>query len=241
MNTLAWLRGAVGACRGTIIHPQWLSDRFHLLSRTTLGEISNAVVVDVGCGRSDNCRWLGQHNILYRLDYPATNGRYENAPDIYGDACRLPVKTATIDAILMLEVLEHVADAEAALDEIRRVLRPGGKIYLSVPFIYPLHDQPFDYRRFTIYGLRQMLKNRGLHIEREIQHGNSLIVALQVFNLALVEVVRNLSRNHGVGALAFAILIYPMMLVANILALPFLQNQSLEAACFGYFIVARNE
>lgn len=240
MKALVWLYSAIGKCRGTIVHPQWLSDRFHLLSRAQLQAISNAVVVDVGSGRSDNRRWLGQHNVFYRLDYPATNNRYDNTPDIYGDACRLPLKSASVDALLLLEVLEHVADAETALNEIRRVLRPNGCIYLSVPFVYPLHDQPFDYRRFTIHGLRQMLQSRGLHIECEIPHGNSMLVALQMFNLALLEAIRNLSGKHVAAALALAMLSYPVMLTTNLLALPFLRNRSLRSSCFGYFIVARN-
>jgi len=62
----------------------------------------------------------------------------------------------TVDAIFCLEVLEHVASPEAAAASIRRVLRPGGLLIGSTPFLLGIHDQPHDYYRYTFHGLRHL-------------------------------------------------------------------------------------
>ncbi len=66
----------------------------------------------------------------------------------------------------MLEaVLEHVADADATLQEARRVLVPGGRLYVDVPFIQGYHEAPDDHRRFTRNGLRVELRRHGFDVE----------------------------------------------------------------------------
>jgi SAM-dependent methyltransferase len=61
------------------------------------------------------------------------------------------------DFVLASSVLEHIFDFEAAIQGINRVLRKGGEARIRVPFLYPLHDEPGDYWRFTEHALRVML------------------------------------------------------------------------------------
>ena len=56
-------------------------------------------------------------------------------------------------------VLEHVFDVRAAVDSMRRALRPGGKVLIAVPHIYPYHDEPIDFWRFTEYSLRELCRD----------------------------------------------------------------------------------
>lgn len=62
------------------------------------------------------------------------------------------------DNVFCSQVLEHVDDYMKAISEIRRVLKPKGILILSVPFTWQLHGEPNDYRRFTPYGIKEMLK-----------------------------------------------------------------------------------
>ena len=144
--------------KGTILHPQWLTDRFHPISRRHLREIQRCVVLDIGSGSSSHEGLLGSTNSLYRLDYPETNRRYGESPDVYADASSLPIRSGSVDVVLLLEVLEHIPQHLQALREIHRVLKPGGSFCTSIPFIYPIHDAPNDYRRFTIHGVRLLLR-----------------------------------------------------------------------------------
>lgn len=66
------------------------------------------------------------------------------------------------DTILLLDVLEHIAEPAVLLGEVDRLLRPGGKLILTVPFLYPVHAQPYDFHRYTRYGLEHYLGKTSL-------------------------------------------------------------------------------
>lgn len=227
--------------KNTLLHPQWLSLHFHRVSRRCLVELGDCMVLDIGSGDSDHAGRLQSGCSLYRLDYPATNRRYRNAPDIYGDAASLPIASESMDAVLLLEVLEHLPDDHKALTEIRRVLKPGGRLYLSVPFIYPVHDAPADFRRYTVFGSRHVLATQGFTVTRELCHGNSLVTAMQLFNLSLLEIVRDVYlRNRSAGLLA-GLLFYPFCVGVNLAAWPLIHVRGTRASCLGYFVTATRE
>jgi SAM-dependent methyltransferase len=125
---------------------------------TARAAISGAtpVVLDVGCGNKPyadlftGCRYLG-------MDRSAVNAD----PDIIGEAADIPVQSGTVDIVFSTQVIEHVPDPQAMMRECRRVLRPGGFLILTGPFYWPLHEEPYDYYRFTKYGFEHLLRSSG--------------------------------------------------------------------------------
>lgn len=111
---------------------------------------SSASVVNVGAGRTD----YGP-NVLNLDVFPA--------PSVHALATSelLPLRSGTFDGVILEAVLEHVRDADATLEEIRRILAPGGQVLIDVPFLQPYHPSPGDYRRFTEQGLRTRLEQMG--------------------------------------------------------------------------------
>ena len=92
----------------------------------------------------------------------------EQAPgiDIVGSATDLPIASDSLDFIVTQEVLEHVDDPFQAAREIHRVLKPGGKVFVQLPFIIGYHPCPVDYWRFTEQGIQQLARQAGfLNIE----------------------------------------------------------------------------
>jgi SAM-dependent methyltransferase len=77
---------------------------------------------------------------------------------LLADAHRLPFAGATFERVLSIEVLEHLCDPVRAIDEMRRVLAPGGLLLLTTRFTYPLHSEPHDYFRYTEHGLRHLFR-----------------------------------------------------------------------------------
>lgn len=228
--------------RGTFLHPQWLVHRFNMVSRKKfLGNISDSLILDVGSGDSNNTSLLKTSNTIYRLDYPETNKLYHNRPDIFGDACNLPIARESTDIVFLFEVIEHVSNYQDGINEVSRVLKSGGKFYLSVPFLYPTHDAPYDFQRLTIHGIRELLLKNHLVPEIEIKNGNSFIVVLQIFNLALLESTRDIYRKNKILGLVFGLFAYPLCLISNFLSLPLLLIKWNSAGYIGCFVIARRK
>src|SRR5580698_2793087 len=79
--------------------------------------------------------------------------------DLVGDARNMPLSDASIDVVLITQVLEHIPEPIAVISEIRRVLKPGGTLLLSVPSIFPQHGSPGDYWRYMPQGLHWILRD----------------------------------------------------------------------------------
>jgi SAM-dependent methyltransferase len=125
-------------------------------------------VLDAGAG-SAPYRPLFSHCEYRTHDWAASVYQIPGGPDIQGDLVDgLAVQDGVFDAILCTEVLEHVADPVLAIKELRRLLRAGGALAVTVPFVYPLHEEPHDHRRYTNHGLRSVLELSGFQV-REVR------------------------------------------------------------------------
>jgi SAM-dependent methyltransferase len=78
--------------------------------------------------------------------------------DLQADLMRLPLRDESVESIICTGVLEHVTDPHCAVREMFRVLRPGGRLFVEVPFMQTLHASPKDFSRWTPDGLRQLLR-----------------------------------------------------------------------------------
>ena len=104
---------------------------------------------------------IGAQNGPYGAHFPRRVGldiRPGAGVRIIGDAQALGIRDAAFAVVLCTEVLEHLPEPQKAIDEIFRVLEPGGSLLLTTRFLFPIHDAPHDYFRFTKYGLRHLLR-----------------------------------------------------------------------------------
>jgi SAM-dependent methyltransferase len=85
----------------------------------------------------------------------------DKRPDVQCDAAILPFPAHQFDGILCAELLEHVPDPRLVLQEVYRVLMPGGILCITVPFLYHIHADPYDYGRYTDYYWQEVLGNLG--------------------------------------------------------------------------------
>jgi SAM-dependent methyltransferase len=85
--------------------------------------------------------------------------------DAICDLVYLPFGRENFDAVVCTQVLEHVPEPLQVLQEIARVLKPGGRLFLSAPQSWPQHQKPCDFYRFTSFGLRHLLERAGLRIK----------------------------------------------------------------------------
>lgn len=107
-------------------------------------------VLDLGCGGS-----------RYAASFPHRVGvdlRIGRGVDVVADAHRLPIREGSFAAVLSTEMLEHATEPQRVVDEMRRVLKPGGRALVTTRFLFPVHEAPHDCFRFTEHGLRHLFR-----------------------------------------------------------------------------------
>jgi SAM-dependent methyltransferase len=130
--------------------------------RYAAGRIApGARVLDVGAGDAPYAE-LFAHADYLTLDWESSVHEGARSASIQASAEDLPVADASIDAVLLTQVLEHVRRPSVVLSEIARILRPGGTLFATVPLAWELHEEPHDYWRYTAHGLRALLEDAGL-------------------------------------------------------------------------------
>lgn len=188
------------------------SSRFHLnnfLTRAaqTLGPENS--VLDAGSGEG-----------LYRSLF--TNTRYESTDfcqvdKTYGNVTfvsnldHIPVKREQYDAVILTQVIEHLPCPTVVLEEIYRILKPEGRLWLSGPLFYPEHEIPYDFYRYTRYGLRYIVEQAGFEIiELQPLEGYGA-----TFSFQLRMAIRSLPINpKSYGGGIFGFIIVGLILVA---------------------------
>ncbi len=150
-------------------------------------------LLDSGCGNQPFRDWYAPLvEEIICLDAAPLPG-----VDVVGFADQLPFADASFDTLFVTEVLEHVGDAERAVAEIHRVLRPGGHAIVTVPYLYPTHEAPYDFRRFTHFGLGGILERHGLEIVTLDAKGGGALLAAHLFVLASVAALDAVGSKLG--------------------------------------------
>jgi SAM-dependent methyltransferase len=120
-------------------------------------------VLDAGAGDAPYRELFG-HTEHVTSDWQASPHAGARQADVIASLDRLPVEDEAFDHVLCTQVLEHVPNPPAVLDELARVLAPGGRLWLTAPFVGELHEEPHDYFRYTSHGLRRLVEAAGMDV-----------------------------------------------------------------------------
>ena len=204
--------------KGTFLHPQWFAHRHEKsLFEFIVGQ-TGMRVLDVGCSDQRikkslpvNCEYTG-------LDYYSTATEwYKTRPTIYGDAHALPFADAQFDTVLLLDVLEHLEAPDACMKEIERILKNGGNFFLKVPFMYPIHDAPVDFHRWTRFGLLQLVRRHGFRVVIDRHIGEPVETAALLTNIAWSKTVLRWARSSN-PMMLLGLLLPPAVMLTNLLS-----------------------
>lgn len=148
------------------------------------------VVYDLGCGPRPH-----EHDVLRVADkYVGVDWEHTLHgwhADVAADLNEpLPMADEVADTIMSLSVLEHLREPQNMLDEAYRLLRPGGMIFIAVPFQWWVHEAPYDYFRFTRYGLEYMLTKAGF-TEIDVRENSGFwLMWVAKFNCQTLKLIR---------------------------------------------------
>ncbi|MBK6937135.1 MAG: class I SAM-dependent methyltransferase [Chitinophagaceae bacterium] len=126
-------------------------------------EISGRVL-DLACGVMPYKEYLQENkNITHYIGVDLPPTEYHNAvkPDFFWNGKDLPFEDESFDYVIATEFFEHYHDTKSVLIEIKRVLKKGGKLFFTVPSLWPIHEAPYDAHRFTYYGLETNFQEVG--------------------------------------------------------------------------------
>jgi SAM-dependent methyltransferase len=163
------------------------------LTRITLDQFieshaSSGRTLDIGAQNGPYAKWFPNR--------VAVDIRRGARVDLLSDAHALALADASFDVVLCTEVLEHLQEPQRAIDEMYRVLKPGGTLLLTTRFLFPIHDAPHDYYRFTKYGLRYLLRKfEILDLNEETTTMGTLAVLVQRVGMQTETRTRALSRG----------------------------------------------
>jgi SAM-dependent methyltransferase len=160
-------------------------------------------VLDAGSGRAPY-RKLFAHADYETADFVAVKGKKYAPPDYVCDLARIPVEDGRFDHVLLTQVLEHIPEPAAVLGELNRVLKPGGTLWLTAPLFYAEHERPYDFYRYTRYGLRHLLEAAGFAV-REIDWMEGYLGTLSYQARLLSRSLPASPRDYGGGLRGLAL------------------------------------
>lgn len=140
-----------------------------------------------------------------------------SAVDVMAWADNLPFADRTFDCVISTEMLEHCPDPAAVMQEIFRVLAPGGRAFVTTPFLIPLHEMPYDFYRYTPSALRRLAEEAGLAVVTIAPRGSYVSVWMGVNLMPVNRSMSFLARrtrlpfNHPANPLLLLFVVLPQL------------------------------
>ena len=174
---------------------EWLEAEFQCIR-------PGSCVLTVGAGGEIN-ELLSRISILKGFRVTSLDIDPDRFPDIEGDVCLDALPSLSYDVVVMAEVLEHLHDPRSGLANVRNTMKDGGRLILTTPFALPIHDAPYDYFRFTKFGLELILSDFRCV---EIKARNNYFEAIDVLWVRLLQ-------THARNAQSLCSVLYPLLFV----------------------------
>ena len=151
-------------------------------------------LADLGCGNVpffEVYRDLVDESVC--VDWPASAHQLQHV-DVFADLkLPLPLRDSTFDTVLLFDVLEHIPNPQNLMTEAGRILRPGGAVMIGVPFLYPIHEAPNDFNRYTRFQLQRLAAMSGLTVVELEEVGGSPEVLADI-------IIKTLERRPRLAA-----------------------------------------
>ena len=162
---------------------------------TAFNNYAKGKLLDVGCGNKPYQQILDPLISTYiGCDIIQSSN---NCVDLICPANRIMAADNYFDTVISTQTIEHVEDPQGLINEAYRVLKNNGYLIISGPMYWPLHEEPYDFFRYTKYGFKYMLEKAGFHIVSIYSNGGKWSVAGQALIHALFPTIFNIKGFKG--------------------------------------------
>lgn len=172
-------------------------------------------VLDIGCSQKPY-QSLCRFTEYIGLEIDTQENRSHKKADYFYDGKTMPFEDKSFDSLISSQVFEHVFNPNEFLKETNRVLKIGGMFLVTVPFVWDEHEQPFDYARYSSFGLKHILNENGFEIIEQRKSVNNLGVIFQLVNAYIYKIT--LTKSLYINLLTTLILMAPVNIVGLILS-----------------------
>lgn len=147
----------------------------------------NGIMLYFGCGSKPHKELFSVDKYI-GLDIEKSGNNHKEEPiDFYYDGKTIPFKNEYFDSVFSSEVFEHVFNLEEILTELNRVLKKNSYMLITLPFVWDEHEAPFDFARYTTFGIRFLLKKSGFKIIDIEKSTNDIETIFQMWNTYLYQ------------------------------------------------------
>jgi SAM-dependent methyltransferase len=195
---------------------------FYFLRRGLYRHLKNhakkldGVLLDFGCGRKPYKNLFDVKEYV-GVDIEKSGHSHELSEiDVYYDGRTIPFKDNHFDSVLCSEVFEHIFEIDIILREINRVMKKDAKILITVPFVWNDHEVPYDFGRYSTYGIRYLLEKHGFTVISIDKSTNFAETLCQLWMLYLHHVLK--TKSQVVNSILNVFLISPFALAGALVS-----------------------
>lgn len=199
-----------------MISPVYIIRRGLFRSISKLAPTIEGDILDFGCGSKPYESLFVNSKSYTGVDIEASGHNHKDSKvDYFYDGKTLPFPDQSFDAVVCFEVFEHVFNIDEMLAEVSRVLKPNGKLLMSIPFAWDEHEAPYDFARYTSYGIKHLVNKSGFEVVSLEKTTTYVLAVFQMFAAYLFQ--HALPKGRILGRLSQLALIFPLNLSAVLL------------------------
>lgn len=219
---------------GLFLNPFYFIRRGLFLHIKRMAPQLSGRLLDFGCGRKPYENLFKVDEYL-GIDMEHTGHEHKNSKiDVFYNGKNIPFPDESFDSVFCSEVFEHVFNLDEIIVEIRRVMKPGAQILITVPFSWNEHEVPYDFGRYTSFGITHLFTKHGFEVVELQKSGNFATVIFQLWALYFYSIIS--TKNSALNFILRMLFIIPINVFGSILLLLFPVNKTLY---FNNVVLAR--
>jgi len=196
---------------GLFLNPFYFARKAIYTNIKAFSKNVKGITLDIGCGTKPYEKLFFSEKYI-GMDVRTSGHDHANSViDVFYDGIEIPFENGYFDSVVCFEVLEHVFNPDIFLKEANRVLKPGGIAVFTVPFMWDEHEQPYDFARYSSFGLNHLFLKAGFKVISSKKYVSNLRILPLLANAYIYKMVRKII-SHKISYL----FILPITSINNI-------------------------